>query len=68
MWLTCPKRAGTRVHHIGAENRFYHRLFDLHSLHYHRFGGSQRADVHGHDDAVANDDLHAVQAALVRAS
>jgi hypothetical protein len=60
-------RVGARLYHIGAQDRFHHRLFDLHTVHHHRLGGGQRTHVHGYDDVVAHDDLDAVQAALVRA-
>src|SRR5690606_26400163 len=42
------------------------RLHAVHSLRDHRPAGSQRADVAGHDDGLADADLAAVQADAVR--
>src|SRR4029079_2124328 len=43
------------------------RLPDLHPVRDHRPGSCERADVDGHDDALAGADLAAVQADAVRA-
>nr|GFD60920.1 hypothetical protein [Tanacetum cinerariifolium] len=58
-------RAGLR--HLGAQDRLSDRLHDLHPVPDHRPGDFQRADGHGHDDAVAADHLPAVQDHAVRA-
>ena len=60
-------RAGPGVRHQRAEDRVPDRLHGVHPVPDHRHGGRQRADVHGHDDAVAGPDLAAVQDHAVRA-
>ena len=59
--------AGAGLCHQRAEDRVPDRLHRLHSLPDHRHGGGQRADVDGHDDAVAGDGVAAVQDHAVRA-
>src|SRR6185312_5265208 len=58
---------GPLVRHERAEDRVPDRLPDLHPVRDHRPGGCERADVDGHDDALAGADLAAVQADAVRA-
>ena len=55
------------LHHVRAEDRIPDRFHDLHPVPDHRPGGGQRADGHGHDDAVTADHLAAVQDHAVRA-
>ncbi len=55
------------LHHERAENRVSDRLPDLHSVPDHRSRRRERADVDGHDDALADADLAAVQDHVVRA-
>jgi flagellar biosynthetic protein FliP len=50
-----------------TQERLHDRLSDLHTLRRHRSHRLERTDVHGHDDALAHDDRHAVQADAVRA-
>src|SRR3546814_3832955 len=49
-----------------SEDRLSDRLPDLSALPRHRPDRRLRADVIGHDDAVADGDIHALQAAAVR--
>jgi len=54
------------LHHQRIEDGVSDRLHGVHSLSGHRPGGRQRADVDGHDDAVAGIGLSAVQDHAVR--
>ncbi len=58
---------GCLVRHQRAEDRLRDRLPDLHSVRDHRPGRGQRADVDGHDDAVADAGVGSVQDPAVRA-
>src|SRR3546814_18223395 len=55
-----------RFCHQRVEDRLSDRLPDLSVLPRHRPDRRLRADVIGHDDAVADGDIHALQAAAVR--
>ena len=54
------------LHDQRAENRVSNRLHGVHTVPGHRSGGGQRADVDGHDDAVAGSGVAAVQDHVVR--
>ncbi len=58
---------GAGLRHQRAEDGIPDRIPDVHPVPGHRPGGRQRVDVDGHDDAVADADLTAVQDHAVRA-
>src|SRR5690606_8470138 len=60
-------RPDPELHHERAQDRVPDRLPHLHPVPDHRSRRRERADVDGHDDAVADADLAAVQDHVVRA-
>ena len=65
--LGADAHPAARLRHQRTENRLPDRLHDLSALSHHRPGGGERADVDGHDDALAADHLTAVQDHALRA-